>query len=98
MASLGIGMSLLLSCAGTPPAPVIDSQAAPNPDQSFANGDYAEAARICSSKHWLASDADAGALRVRAADAWLLAEQPENAKDIYAGLRSRNWPSRTGQE
>ncbi len=78
---LVLGMSLLLSCAGAPPAPVADSSPAPGPEQSFASGDYAQAARLWQQQALSATGPAAGTLRIKAADAWLLADQPAMARD-----------------
>jgi hypothetical protein len=76
-----LGMSLLLSCAGTPPAPVADRSPAPDPEQSFAGGDFSRAARLWQQQALSATGPAADALRVKAADAWLLADQPAMAQD-----------------
>jgi len=50
--------------------------------EAFASGDYARAARIWQQEALQADAARAGSYRVRAADAWLLGNQPEQAKDL----------------
>jgi hypothetical protein len=71
---------VLAACAGAPPAPV-DQPGPPTPEQAFARGQYETAARQWQELALNASGAEAASLRISAADAWLLAGQPEPARD-----------------
>jgi outer membrane PBP1 activator LpoA protein len=77
----------LLSCSTTPPAPDGD-RAQPDPsyersaEQLFADGQFDLAAAQWQQQAINASESEAARLRVAAADAWLLAGQPENARSL----------------
>ncbi len=76
-------MLLLASCASTPTPPTPTTpQAAPNPQQAFDRGNYAEAARQWQSQAVTADAEEADALRISAADAWLLADEPGRAESL----------------
>ena len=80
-ALLVAGAALLLaSCAAVPP-PAIETPAAPSPEAAFAAGRYEEAASEWQARAVGASGAEAGALRIDAANAWLLAGHPDPARD-----------------
>ncbi|HMB60340.1 MAG TPA: penicillin-binding protein activator, partial [Xanthomonadales bacterium] len=74
-------VTLLVSCTVAPPAPVEPVQPTISAEQAFSEGDYAQAALLWQQQAISASAAEAGALRVSAADAWLLASQPGKAED-----------------
>jgi len=80
-ALFGLGLSLLLSCTTTPPVTISETEATPSPEQSFAEGDYSRAARLWQQQALAAKGPTAAALRISAADAWLLAGQPGKAQD-----------------
>jgi outer membrane PBP1 activator LpoA protein len=74
---------ILASCATTPPPP----QPKPSPtattaQQAFSRGNYAEAARLWQAQATSAAEAEANTLRISAADAWLLADEPGRAEDL----------------
>lgn len=73
--------TLVLSCAGPPPAPVAEPAPAPSPEKSFSAGDYTQAAGLWQQQALSAKEPEASVLRIKAADAWLLAEHPEEARD-----------------
>ena len=77
--SLGVG--LLVACAGPAPAPGTPAATPPSAEQLFASGEYEQAARSWQQQA-MSAPAQAAALRVRAADAWLLAGQPGRAQEI----------------
>jgi len=79
IAVLFLLLLLLSGCTTSRSAPVVDFGGA---DEAFASGDYARAARIWQQEALQADAARAGSYRVRAADAWLLGNQPEQAKDL----------------
>jgi outer membrane PBP1 activator LpoA protein len=51
-----------------------------SPEQAFAQGHYAEAARMWQQQSASASEPGANGLRVRAADAWMLADNLAQAQ------------------
>ena len=72
----------LAGCSTSPRAPVTESGPEAVADRAFANRDYTRAAQIWQQEALEVEAAQAGAYRVRAADAWLLANQPGPAKDL----------------
>jgi hypothetical protein len=72
---------LLAACAA--PGPVAERETgAVSGDAFFARGDYEAAAEAWQREAVDAAPQDASGLRVSAADAWLLAGQPERAEDV----------------
>jgi len=77
---LSLSVGLLLSCAGTPSKTITERAPETNPELLFSSGNYAQAARLWQQQALSATEPAAGALRIKAADAWLLANQPEKAR------------------
>jgi len=75
------GLVFLASCAVAPQPPVEPEKPAITAEQAFSAGDYAQAARLWQKQALSTSEAGAGSVRLKAADAWLLAEQPAKAED-----------------
>jgi len=75
---------VLSSCATTPPPPTATSPqtAPPDTQQVFDRGNFAEAARQWQSQAVSATAAEANTLRISAADAWLLADEPDRAESL----------------
>ncbi len=88
-------LALLAACAGAPPPVVTEPGEQLSAEQAFAQGNYAEAARAWQRQALSSSGAEAAALRIRAADAWLLAGQVDLAED---NLRWVNKAELQGQE
>ncbi|HET6564355.1 MAG TPA: penicillin-binding protein activator, partial [Xanthomonadales bacterium] len=72
----------IASCATAPPPPQAPVQAAANPQQAFDRGNYAQAAREWQSQAVSAPEDEADTLRISAADAWLLADEPDRAETL----------------
>ena len=72
----------LSGCSTSPQAPSTEGEPLAAADQAYSSRDYVGAARIWQQEALQADAAEAGAYRVRAADAWLLANQPGPAKDL----------------
>lgn len=70
----------LASCASAPPPPVADSSAS-TPERDFAEGRYERAAQEWQKQAVAATGARASSLRIDAANAWLLAGNPDAARD-----------------
>jgi len=83
---LALCLALLHACAGTPPAPVAVEKPEPSPEQAFAQGNFAQAARLWQQQAVSASGSTASGLRVRAADAWMLADNLAQAEDNLLGV------------
>lgn len=73
---------VLASCASAPPPSPSTPQPAPDPQAAFNRGHYAEAARLWQSAALAAAPEKADAMRISAADAWLLADDPDRAEDL----------------
>jgi outer membrane PBP1 activator LpoA protein len=71
----------LASCA-TAPSPPPTAEPTANPQQAFDRGNYAEAAREWQSRAITAPADEANLLRLAAAEAWLLANEPERAESL----------------
>jgi outer membrane PBP1 activator LpoA protein len=84
---------LLSACAGTGPAP--DHGAAPTGagEAAFAGGDYRGAALAWQQAALNAAPGDAASLRISAADAWLLAGEPQKAEDLLRWIKRRELKS-----
>lgn len=78
---LAIASMILVSCAGPPPAPDREPSASRGAEQAFAAGNYEQAARLWQRDALSATGAEAGRLRIRAADAWMLAGEQQLAQD-----------------
>jgi uncharacterized protein len=74
VAMLALCLVLLHACAGAPPPPEAVAKPELSPEQAFAQGNYAQAARLWQQQSAAASEPNASGLRVRAADAWMLAD------------------------
>lgn len=92
-------LTLLTACAGAPPVPVSEPEAAAatGAAAAFARGAYAEAAAAWQREALGAAPGTAAALRVRAADAWLLAGRAGDAEDIlrWVGRSDLSPPDRS---
>lgn len=75
-----IGTIALAGCASAPPPPVTEAPT-PTPEQDFAQGRYERAALEWQKQAVSASGPRAAVLRIDAANAWLLAGQPDAARD-----------------
>lgn len=75
-------ITALASCASAPPPAPSTPQAAPDPQAAFDRGNYAEAARQWQSQATEATPDEADAMRISAADAWLLADDPNRAEGL----------------
>ncbi|MSQ99466.1 MAG: hypothetical protein EXR85_09275, partial [Xanthomonadales bacterium] len=85
-AILALCLALVHACAVTPPAPIAVEKPEPSPEQAFAQGNYAQAARLWQQQSASASGSTASSLRVRAADAWMLADNLAQAEDNLHGV------------
>ncbi len=85
-AILALCLALVHACAGTPPAPIAAEKPEPSPEQAFAQGNYAQAARLWQQQSASASGSTASGLRVRAADAWMLGDNLARAEDTLRGV------------
>ncbi len=84
---------LVLSSCATRQAPApVKEPAAENPQQSFDRGNYADAARLWQSSAVSASTDEADVLRISAADAWLLADEPERAESLLRWINKQELP------
>ncbi len=72
---------VLTACTATGPASRQEPDKGPGATAAFARGEYQQAARSWQEEALDAGPRQAGGLRVRAADAWLLAGKPGSAKD-----------------
>jgi outer membrane PBP1 activator LpoA protein len=72
---------VLTACSSTGPSSKPDAGTSPGAATSFTRGEYEQAARSWQTEALEAGPREAASLRVRAADAWLLAGQPDSAKD-----------------
>ena len=74
-------LAALTACTSTGPASRLEPDKSPGATAAFARGEYQQAARSWQEDALDAGPRQAGGLRVRAADAWLLAGKPGNAKN-----------------
>jgi len=76
--------ALLALAACSAPGPVVerDTLTSVSADALFARGEYPEAAEAFQQEALDAAPQDAAGLRVGAADAWLLAGEPDRAEDV----------------
>jgi outer membrane PBP1 activator LpoA protein len=80
---LSLFIMLLAACATTPPPPPsVEKPPELNPQASFNRGDFAEAARQWQEQALSASPGQADTLRISAANAWLLADDPGRAETL----------------
>jgi len=79
-------LACVAACSGTPPQPPPPEPAAVVPEQALARGDYADAARAWQKAALTAAPEQAGGLRLSAAEAWLLADRPEQARELLRWL------------
>jgi outer membrane PBP1 activator LpoA protein len=85
---------LLTACAGQPPAPDKDTTVAQvSPEQAYAAGDYAVAARLWQQKALSQTGVAAAASRVKSADAWLMADRSEQAETVLATIDKGELPA-----
>src|SRR5690606_19931445 len=70
------------SCASAPPPSPAAPQSAPDPQIAFDRGHYAEAARQWQSEALSTTPEKADEMRISAADAWLLANDPSRAEGL----------------
>jgi outer membrane PBP1 activator LpoA protein len=83
---------LLAACAATSPAPVVDSAPGPSAEQYFARGNWEQAALKWQQEAVEAPAQQAAGLRVRAADAWMLAGQREQALEALRWVERSELP------
>lgn len=81
IAVLTVLLLCLAACATTPPPPP-PAQPTANPQQAFDRGNYAAAAREWQSRAVTAPASEANILRISAAEAWLLANEPDSAESL----------------
>ena len=79
---------LLAACTSAPISRAPEPEGAGNPEAAFSRGDYAQAARAWQQQALDAAPGRASALRVRAADAWLLGGNPAGAVDALSFHRA----------
>lgn len=81
---------MLVACSSTGPAwtPQQDSQA--SAESAYSKGEFEEAARSWQQQALDADPRQAGGYRVRAADAWLLAEKPASAENALRWIDRKN--------
>lgn len=79
---LSVFILLLSACATTPPPPPVEQPPELKPQASFDRGNYAEAARQWQEQALSASPDEADSLRISAANAWLLADEPGRAETL----------------
>ena len=72
----------LTSCTTTGSRPATDSRGVLSAETAFSRGDYERAAKNWQQDALEASPRQAATMRVKAADAWLLADNVENAEDV----------------
>jgi outer membrane PBP1 activator LpoA protein len=80
-----LGLLILLAltaCTTTGSSRKPEPAQSPGAEVAFARGDYGQAARLWQQEALDAGRQRAGGLRVRAADAWLLAGKPGSAEDV----------------
>ena len=79
----GLAAAAALSACTTPgPTPTPDTAAPATAEAAFANGSFEQAARIWQRDALDAAPGEAAALRVRAAEAWLLADDEARAQAL----------------
>ena len=72
---------VITACTSTGPDSRLEADKSPGATAAFARGEYQQAARSWQEEALDAGPRQAGGLRVRAADAWLLAGKPGSAKN-----------------
>jgi len=88
-----IVLILVLSSCATPQAPApVKEPVVESPQQSFDNGNYADAARLWQSSAVSATAEEADVLRISAANAWLLAGEPERAESLLRWINEPELP------
>ena len=88
-------LGAITACSTSPRAPVAKQEYQGSAEQAFAQRDFEKAARIWQQDAIDARPAQAASYRVRAADAWLLANQVKQAENLLkwilrADLNSRD--------
>lgn len=92
--ALLLAIALLTACAGPGPAPQPRPSATTAAGEAaFDRGDYAEAAAAWQREALNAPPQQAAALRVRAADAWLLAGDPDSAESVLRWVLPDDLPA-----
>jgi outer membrane PBP1 activator LpoA protein len=81
-------------CTTSPRAPVVKRDYQGSAEQAFAQRDFEQAARIWQQEAVEARPAQAGAYRVRAADAWLLANRVKQAENLMKWISRADLDSR----
>lgn len=84
-ALLGL-LACVAACSGTPPQLPPSQPTAVVPEQALARGDYAGAARAWQKAALTATPEQAGVLRLSAAEAWLLGDRPDQARELVRWL------------
>ena len=72
--------AMLTACAGTDSSWKQETDSGPSAEKSYSTGQYEQAAKAWQKEALNASPGQASSLRVKAADAWLLAGQPAAAQ------------------
>jgi outer membrane PBP1 activator LpoA protein len=92
---LGVLLLLVLpGCTTSPRAPVVDRDYQGSAERAFAQRDFEQAARIWQQDAIEAQPAQAASFRVRAADAWLLANQVKQAENLLKWISPADLDSR----
>ena len=92
-----LGILLLAAttgCTTSPRAPVVERDFQGSAEQAFGRRDFEQAARIWQQDAIEASPAQAASYRVRAADAWLLANQVKQAENLLKWISRADLDSR----
>ena len=92
-----LGILLLAAttgCTTSPRVPVVDRDFQGSAEQAFGRRDFEQAARIWQQDAIEASPAQAASYRVRAADAWLLANQVKQAENLLKWISRADLDSR----
>jgi len=87
-------LPVLPGCTTSPRAPVVERDYQGNAERAFAHRDFEQAARIWQQDAVEARPAQAASYRVRAADAWLLANQVRQAQDLLKWISRADLDSR----
>ena len=87
-------LSATSGCTTSPRAPAVGRDYQGSAEQAFAQRDYERAARTWQQQAIEAQPAQAASFRVRAADAWLLADQVKQAENLLKWISRADLDSR----
>lgn len=87
-------LTAISACTTSPRTPVAGQDHQGSADQAFARRDYEQAARSWQQEAIDAQAAPAASYRVRAADAWLLADRPTQAQNLLKWISRADLNSR----